>query len=50
MRLEWTDNPGDAGVALDYIELWNARWTRSGTQGSQTQAIATCGGDIIYTR
>ena len=49
MRMEWSDNPGDAGVALDSINIWDVIWTRSGTTGSQEITYATCGGDIIYT-
>jgi len=50
LKAGWNDNPGTAGVAFNYIELWNVRWTRSGQSGSSEKTYATCGGDIIYQR
>ena len=50
LLLEWNDNPSTAGVALDYIELWNVQWNRSGRSGQESNIFAICGGDIIYTR
>ena len=38
-----------AGVTFNEIELWNVTWTRNGTTGDETNTIAICGGDIIYT-
>ena len=49
LELGWDDNPGDAGVAMNWIDIFDWRWTRSGGDGDQRHTMPICGGDIIYS-
>ena len=35
----WNDNPGNAGVAVDSIEIGGKTWRRTGRRGSQTHTL-----------
>ena len=39
ITLEWDDNPGDNGVALDSFAIGGKVWTRRGRDGDKTQTI-----------
>lgn len=39
ITLEWDDNPGDNGVALDSFSIGGKVWTRRGRKGDKTQTI-----------
>ena len=39
ITLEWDDNPGDNGKALDSFEIGGKVWRRRGRKGDKTQTI-----------
>jgi len=39
LKLEWDDNPNDAGTALGSVEIEGTTWTQSGEEGSQEKTI-----------
>ena len=44
LRLEWDDNPSDAGVAVKSISVGGKTWRQSGRKGDQTETIKVSGG------
>ena len=39
IRMEWSDNPGSDGVAVDKIRIGKTVWTRVGRSGNETHVI-----------
>ena len=39
ITMDWSDNPGTAGVAIDSIHIGDKTWTRRGRRGSQTHKL-----------
>ena len=46
IRMEWSDNPGTAGVAVDKIRIGKTVWTRVGRSGKEIHVITIDMGTI----
>ena len=47
VRLEWDDDTGNAGVALDSVSIGSATLTRSGESGSAEATIQVSAGEVL---